>query len=93
MYKPTYETGEAGVIGDTLIVELWYPNQRPVKYISIDLIDVRASEGIRVHYDFHRDGWAIEQPTVFEWEMDDKVMDHGYKEVGFVKSWSLRKED
>ena len=75
---------------DTQRVELLYPRSRPVKYIEIDLIDIRASEGIRVSYDFDRDGWIIEQPTILEWDTDDEEMDCGYKEVAFVQSWQLK---
>jgi hypothetical protein len=62
------------------------------KYIQIDLSDVRASDGIRVSYDFDRDGWIIEQPTKLEWKADDTVCDPQWKEVAFIQSWQLESE-
>lgn len=64
-------------------VELWYPRTptdkgNKVEEIEIALMDVRASDGIRVGYDFDRDGWVIKQPT-------EEGGDH--EETAFVKSW------
>ena len=74
---------------DTIRAELWYPrcDDRKAKHVEIDLIDVRASDGLRVSYDFDRDGWVIEQPTVFQWGFGDAECDEGWTEVAFVESW------
>ena len=69
-------------------VDLWYPQVRDMKFIEISLIDVRANDGIRIHYDFDRDGWVIEQPTRLEWEVDEKPDPH-WKEVAFIQAWAL----
>lgn len=75
------------VIDRRLCVEMFYPRQEDEpNCVEIDLIDVRASDGIRVRYDFERDGWVIEQPTKFEWKVDEQV-DFGWKESAFVPSW------
>ena len=67
-------------------VNLDYPSISETKAVVISLIDVRASNPIRVSYDFDRDGWKMEQATIFEWPMSDQVCDQGWKEVGFAPS-------
>lgn len=63
-------------------VELSYPRvEGNVTHLEIDLVDVRASDGLRVSYDFDRDGWIIEQPI--------NVDEDTWKEVFFAKSWAL----
>lgn len=79
-----------------LSVEMWYPmvherriGKTPTVYIG--LMDVRASDGIFVRYDFDRDGWVIMQEPSKEW--DDCVKDTGPpQEVAFVQSWALVEE-
>ena len=74
-------------------VELWYPGvEGNFNAIEIDLICVRASDGILVEYDFDRDGWVISQPTVLEWEVGDEKCDPCYKEAAFVRSWQLNED-
>lgn len=53
--------------GDTINVALWYPpcDAEPTgtaRYIEVDLVAVRAADSFRVHYDFARDGYAVERP-------------------------------
>jgi len=73
----------------TIFVELWYSRvESNPNVVDISLCDVRASDGIRIQYDFDRDGWIITQQS---------LIDHGnscsgfepedWKEVAFVKSW------
>ena len=76
---------------DTFRMELEYPQVTGLKYIKIDLCDVRASDGIRISYDFERDGWKIEQPSCLEWESNDNVCDEKYKESMFIPSWQFIK--
>jgi len=73
----------------TVQVDLYYPRswENPYKNIQIGLVDVRASDDIRVSYDFVRDGWVIEQGTVFEWHPTDEVCDPCWVEVAFIKAW------
>jgi len=84
---------EARIVGDTACVDLWYPRNdaSQVKYVQIGLIDVRAADDIRVSYDFDRDGWKIEQASVFQWEVDDELRDPCWKEVAFIQAWSQEK--
>ncbi len=80
---------KVGIKGDTIVAELWYPRTKgEPAFINIGLVDVRASDGIRVHYDFDRDGWVIEQPTKLCWKSEEEP-DMAWKEVAFVRSWQL----
>ncbi len=78
--------------GDTLSVELTYPkiSSQGIKFIEVDQESVRASDGIRMFYDYDRDGWAIQQPTRLIWNKEP--YDMGWKEVAFIQSWGLREE-
>jgi hypothetical protein len=76
--------------GDTLLVELTYPkiSENGVTKIFIDQESVRATDGIRLSYDYDRDGWIIEQQSRFAWRADDKVFDPDWQEVAFIESWA-----
>jgi hypothetical protein len=89
-----YMLENAKVNGDTLLIDLWYPRNDDfeVKQIQIGLMDVRAADDIRVSYDFDRNGWVIQQASVFEWEPDDTERDEGWTEVAFVKAWSQQQD-
>lgn len=82
------------IFGDTIRATLWYPRVDPekIKYITCELLDVRAADDIRISYDFDRDGWVIEQASIFEWKVDDEVCDEGWQEVAFVKAWASKKK-
>lgn len=86
--------------GDTLLVTLTYPPWSETDntngqcfYIEIDQESVRASDGIRMFYDYERDGWAIQQAAIFEWACDDEDMDRDWQEVAFIQSWAREKLD
>ena len=80
--------------GDTVHVELWYPRSpEHATHVEIDLIDVRATDGLRITYDFDRNGWSVQQASVFEWDADDPVCDPDWQEVAFVPSWKRLKKD
>lgn len=81
-------------IKDELHFDLWYPDapDSDVHKISIGLMDVRAADDIRISYDKDRDGWKIEQASIFEWDADDKICDPDWQEVAFVKAWGRKKE-
>lgn len=70
-----------------LQVDLWYPRlpENP-SAIEIDLMDVRASDGIKISYDFERDGWVLSQPTKIMWGPNEEI-DPAWKEVCFTPSW------
>jgi len=72
--------------GETRTVDIWYPLRSPESCVEISLVDIRASDGIRVSYDFDRDGWVIKQPTT---NVDGEQT--GWQEVAFAKSWQLEK--
>lgn len=75
---------------DLLHIRLNYPrNQESViKTLELNLGDVRAADGIRIHYDFERDGWSIQQASRFEWDEDDEDLDNDWQEVAFVQAWA-----
>ena len=78
---------------DVFGVELWYPGigNNPTT-IQVGLLHVRAADDIRIKYDFERDGWVIQQASVFEWEANDNVMDEDWQEVAFVRAWARERE-
>jgi hypothetical protein len=79
-------------LGDTMFASLWYPRSSEKKYIEVDLIDVRAADGIRISYDFDRDGYVIEQASDFgPWELGEES-DPDWQEVAFVKAWAREKK-
>lgn len=83
--------------GDELQVELVYPrNEDPgiqrLKHVIVGLEDVRATDSVRVTYDFERNGWSIQQASIFEWEVNDEVRDPDWQEVAFVPSWARQKD-
>lgn len=78
------------IFNDTIEAELWYPRNSHIKFVEVDLIDVRAADSIRISYDFDRDGWKIEQASKFSWNLDEPY-DQDWQEVSFVQAWG-RKE-
>lgn len=87
------EDYEKGVMiyerGDTVFVDMAYPRINTIHFVGVGVEDVRASDGIRIGYDFERDGYVIEQPTKLEWDAHDEKCDPLWKEVAFIKSWAL----
>jgi hypothetical protein len=79
--------------GDALHIQLWYPRNSAIDKIVLGLCDVRAADDIRISYDFDRDGWKIEQASIFEWDGDDPVCDPDWQEVAFVEAWGREKGD
>lgn len=79
---------------DTKRVELFYPRNedQPIKYLKISLAEVRAADDIRVSYDFERDGWVIEQASIFEWLLGDTMCDPDWAEVAFIQAWAREKK-
>ena len=73
-------------------IELFYPrSDGAAKYIEVGLMDVRAADGIRISYDFGRDGYIVEQASTFQWEVDDPVCDEDWQEVAFIQAWAREK--
>lgn len=80
---------------DKALFEFWYPRleAQPIKYLEVGLMDVRASDNIRISYDYDRDGWKIEQASIFSWDGDDEICDPDWQEVSFVQAWGREKSD
>ena len=78
------------VYDEELHIDLWYANieDTEIKSLVIGLMDVRATDGIKVEYDFARDGWVIKQASKFGWSGDDSVCDPDWQEVAFIQSWA-----
>jgi hypothetical protein len=81
---------------DALEVALTYPpwtdadnKGGQLRHVQINQESVRASDGIRVHYDYERDGFVIEQPKVrYEPDGEDALkMVEEWIEVAFCPSW------
>lgn len=87
--------GDQIVKPEDIQVELEHPRSedRP-EGVRIDLSDVRASDGIRVSYDFERDGWSIQQPkTTHPWINGNTYGLHEeWIETAFVQSWPFGDE-
>jgi hypothetical protein len=59
--------------GETLAVDITYPpasggvvDSEKVSYVEVDQESVRASGGIRIHFDYRRNGFVIEQRVNWE---------------------------
>ncbi len=76
--------------GDTVTVEVQYPRCHPVKFVEVGLCDVRSADGLRLSFDFDRNGWKVEQARYFSWETDDAVCDPGWVEVAFIDAWGSK---
>ena len=65
-------------------IDLWYPSydKPPATFVEVGLMSVRATDGVRVHYDFDRDGFVVSQPC-------SRDIPEEWAEVGFFKSWAL----
>ena len=88
-FKDQSDVTDVAVFKDTARIDLWYPRNNEVKFIKIGLMDVRAADGIRVHYDFERDGFAICQPKPILTKLEDSSYDSDEEwiEVAFCQSW------
>lgn len=86
---------QARISDQTLDIDLYYPRpqSKDATKVVLGLRDIRASDGVRLSYDFERDGWIIEQASIFEWEGDDDVCDPDWQEVAFIESWGREKGD
>ncbi len=81
---------QARIHDGTCRIDLWYPDtpDATVRRFVIGLVDVRAADDIRVSYDKERDGWKIEQASIFRWDADDEECDPDWQEVAFIKAWA-----
>jgi hypothetical protein len=76
-------------------LELIYPEiYRAAKTtVEIGMCHTRAADSIRISYESDRDGWVIEQGSIFTWDMEDEVGDPAWKEVAFIKAWGSDPEE
>lgn len=72
-----------------LEVTLTYPDVqgKAIQCVVFDQESVRASDGIKISYDYDRDGYQIEQASRFAWGADDPDCDPDWQEVAFIPSW------
>jgi hypothetical protein len=95
--KYKHEDYEKGILineydDDTVTVELAYPRTNKIKFIEVGLCDVRATDNIRISFDFERSGWKIEQPYINEIQKSGYIdATIAWKEVGFYPNWNLEK--
>lgn len=80
-------------VKNVMFVDLEYPRNQDIQCIEINLVDVRAADGIRIQYDFERDGWSISQAQVFSWDAGDTICDPKWKEVAFIDGWASKTDD
>lgn len=66
---------------NTLNIKLPSPRPNKNKHVELDLWHNKVSDGIRISYDFEREGWVIKQPY--------SLTDAEWREVGFFKSWGI----
>ena len=89
---------EAGIWGNRrkMDIEFFYPTvDDNINEIEIGLSDVRASDGIKIHYDFERDGYVVMQPYFIDVEKKGYIAEEEHweeehwEETGFFQSWAL----
>lgn len=98
-----YQIVDSTDCSDTVGFDFWYPemtekakDSKKIKYLEIGLVHVRASDGMRIHYDFDRDGFVIEQ-SYFKYEKRISETTGGeyfeeiriWEETSFIQSWAL----
>lgn len=65
-----------------------YPSEKNPKFLEVELSDVRSADSILINYDFDRNGWSIQQASIFEWDTDvDEECDPDWAEVAFIPAW------
>jgi hypothetical protein len=71
---------------ERIAVDLWYPCcGGNIDTIEVELVDVRAADGIRISYDFERDGYSISQ--------SDNADVETWAEVAFIQAWARGEPD
>lgn len=101
-YGDTPDNFHVSRMDAALHVELTYPpytdadnTKGQLRYIIVDQESVRASDGVRLHYDYDRDGFVVEQNK----SRLRRVSDNSYEsvddwiETGFFKSWLFGSSD
>lgn len=70
-------------------VSLYYPRNSPINTVELDLVEVRAADQVRVHYDFERNGWVMSQPRQYYVPIEDESFDLEVEwiESAFCPAW------
>jgi len=89
-----HELEQASLCGKELHIDLWYPDVpgSKVNKLVLGLVDVRAADDIRISYDKKRNGWKIEQASIFQWDGDDDSCDPDWQEVAFIQAWARERD-
>ena len=70
------------------LVYLEYPRvEENEDTIRVELIDVRAADGIIIQYDFERDGWVISQKKLIEHDGCWSEPTGELVEMAFIQAW------
>ena len=79
---------------NTIVAEFLYPRNNQIKFIEVGMCDVRATDNIRISFDFERSGWKIEQPYINEKDMGSYIeaSEDTWEEVGFFPNWNLKEK-
>ena len=83
--------GRAGGV-PCVYAKLFNPMVSLIQHIVVGVSSVRATDQIRIHFDFGRDGWVIEQPKRLSWAADDSVCDEQWTEVAFCGAWAINED-
>ena len=98
-YNMIIDTSRA--CGNEFSIDLHYPpyenepcEEGQIKYITVGLSAVRAADDVRIHYNFERDGWVVEQSSIFEWEPGDNENENyrDWQEVAFIQAWGRERK-
>lgn len=74
--------------GKMLSIELWYPGVGDnADIIELGLCHVRAADSIRIHYDFERNGYVIQQDAYANHDGWSESKED-WQEVAFVGAWA-----
>jgi hypothetical protein len=65
------------------------------RYVCVNQESVRASDGVRLHYDYQRDGFVIEQPRrrIKKTGPDTYEEVEDWVEVAFCQSWHFEEDE
>lgn len=82
--------------GTRVHVEVCYPRLGATPEVTVGLMDVRAADDIRLHYDFERDGWVVSQQVSVYVEDMGAGIGHPdgplWREVAFIEAWSEQEQ-
>lgn len=77
-------------------LDFYYPRSKEsVDTLEVGLTDVRATDSIRIKYDFPRNGWVIYQPKTTLVTVTSNYLreETEWIESAFCPSWNFEEED